>query len=254
MSEMLLQVRDLVKRYSQRDGDDVVAVDGVSFFVGESECVGVVGESGCGKSTIARMVCGLERPTSGHVVVCGQDLGDVRGSVPRVVGRSVQMVFQNPRSSFDPRRRLVHGVCEPLRCAGVGAAKARARAAELFEACGLSSELLDKYPREVSGGQCQRAAIARALAPNPRLIVCDEPTSALDVTVQARLIDLLGGLREDLGLSLLFISHDLALVQGFCDRVLVMREGRVVEEGPTNEVLFRPRHPYTRELLRLAGE
>lgn len=254
MSERLLEVRDLVKRYAQRNDDDVVAVDGVSFFVNKSECVGIVGESGCGKSTIARMVCGLERPTSGQVVVCGKDLGDVRGSVPRAVGRYAQMVFQNPRSSFDPRRRLVHGVCEPLKNAGMGATKARKRAAELFEACGLSVELLDKYPREVSGGQCQRAAIARALAPNPQLIVCDEPTSALDVSVQARLIALLCGLRGNRGLSLLFISHDLALVQGFCDRVLVMKEGCVVEEGPTDEVLFRPRHPYTRELLCVAGE
>ena len=259
MSETVLELRDVTKRYEGRGGgDDVVAVDGVSLSVEAGSCVGLVGESGCGKSTIAQMACGLEAATSGSVVVAGRETDTRHGAgfARRAVRRGpseVQMVFQQPRSSFDPRRTLGDGVCEPLRIAGASAAQARTRAAELFASCGLGEDLLDRYPREVSGGQCQRAAIARALACDPRLIVCDEPTSALDVTVQAQVLALLRDVRADTGVAYLFICHDLALVQGFCERVLVMRHGKIVEEGATEEVLCHPRHPYTRDLIRMSS-
>ena len=258
MSEVVLELRDVTKRYEVRGGEDVVAVDGVSFAVEAGSCVGLVGESGCGKSTIAQMACGLEPVSAGNVLVAGHEMDTRRGvGFGRRAGRrgpsEVQMVFQQPQASFDPRRTLGDGVCEPLRLAGDGAAQARTRATELFASCGLAEDLLDRYPSEASGGQCQRAAIARALAAEPRLIVCDEPTSALDVTVQAQVLDLLRDVRAATGVAYLFICHDLALVQGFCDRVLVMRRGQIVEEGVTNEVLCHPRHPYTRELIQASA-
>ena len=257
MSGVVLELRDVTKRYEVRGGEAVVAVDGVSFLVEAGSCVGLVGESGCGKSTIAQMACGLEPPTSGSVVVAGRETSAGRGAgfggrAGRRGPSEVQMVFQHPQSSFDPRRTLGDGVCEPLRIGGASAAEARSRATELFSSCGLGEDLLDRYPNEVSGGQCQRAAIARALAADPKLIVCDEPTSALDVTVQAQVLDLLRNVRAASGVAYLFICHDLALVQGFCDRVLVMRRGKIVEEGPVDEVLCRPRHPYTRDLIRMS--
>ena len=257
MSEAVLELRDVTKRFEVRGGEAVVAVDGVSFTVEAGSCVALVGESGCGKSTIAQMVCGLEPPTSGSVVVAGHETSAGRGAgfgrrAERRGPSEVQMVFQHPQSSFDPRRTLGDGVCEPLRIGGASATQARTRAAELFSSCGLGEDLLDRYPSGVSGGQCQRAAIARALAADPRLIVCDEPTSALDVTVQAQMLDLLRDVRAASGVAYLFICHDLALVQGFCERVLVMRRGKIVEEGPAEEVLFRPRHPYTRDLIRMS--
>lgn len=257
MSETVLELRDVTKRYAVRGGEAVVAVDGVSFSVEAGSCVGLVGESGCGKSTIAQMACGLEPPTSGSVVVAGREMSAGRGAgfggrARRRGPSEVQMVFQHPQSSFDPRCTLGDGVCEPLRNGGASATQARTRAAELFSSCGLGEDLLDRYPNEVSGGQCQRAAVARALAADPQLIVCDEPTSALDVTVQAQVLDLLRGLRAASGVAYLFICHDLALVQGFCERVLVMRRGKIVEEGPVDEVLRRPQHPYTRDLIQVS--
>lgn len=233
-----LCVTGLTKLHRRRGQPDVVAVEDVSFSVGIGECVGLVGESGCGKTTIARMVTGLIEPTSGCVELAN-------GTGPR----SVQMVFQNPTASFDPRRTLGHGVCESLLNMGIPKTEAISQAERLFESCGLSHDLMRAFPHEVSGGQCQRAAIARAIAPEPSLIVLDEATSALDVTVQAHIIELLRRLSEERGIAYLFICHDLALVQGFCDRVLVMRTGRIVEEGPVERVLMHPSHPYTQELL-----
>ena len=257
MSETVLELRDVTKRFEGREGETVVAVDGVSLSVEAGSCVGLVGESGCGKSTIAQMACGLEPVSSGSILVAGREVDARRSAgLGRRAGRrgpsEVQMVFQQAQASFDPRRTLGDGVCEPLRIAGESAMRARKRATELFASCGLAEDLLDRYPNEASGGQCQRAAIARALACDPRLIVCDEPTSALDVTVQAQVLDLLRDVRAASGVAYLFICHDLALVQGFCERVLVMRRGKIVEEGATDEVLRRPKHPYTRDLIRMS--
>ena len=246
----VLEVLDLTRTFERKGQGPLTAVDAVSFAVEAGECVGLVGGSGCGKSTIARMVCRLIEPTSGSVVLEGRDVTHLRGRALREATRSVQMVFQNPTGSFDPRRTLGRGCAEGLLNRGMPRHEAHERVAELFVRCGLAPELAERYPREVSGGQCQRAAIARALAPRPSLIVLDEATSALDVTVQAQVISLLQDIRAREGCAYLFICHDLALVQGFCDRVLVMQRGRIVERGPAAEVIANPQHPYTRELLQ----
>ena len=221
-------------------------VHDVSLDVLPGEVLGLVGESGCGKSTIAKCVAGFLKPSAGDLVVYeGAD-------EPKRGPRRVQMVFQDPSSSFDPRRTLGQSVIEGLRNAGTPKGEALARAGELFERCGLARELLDRHPHQVSGGQCQRAAIARALAARPALLIADEATSALDVTVQAQVVALLRELNAELGMAVLFICHDLALVQDFCDRVAVMREGRIVEVGPTEQVLSSPSDPYTASLIASA--
>ena len=221
-------------------------VHGVSLDVLPGEVLGLVGESGCGKSTIAKCVAGFLKPSAGDLVVYeGAD-------EPKRGPRRVQMVFQDPSSSFDPRRTLGQSVTEGLRNAGAPKGEALARAGELFERCGLARELLGRYPHQVSGGQCQRAAIARALAARPALLIADEATSALDVTVQAQVVTLLRELNAELGMAVLFICHDLALVQDFCDRVAVMREGRIVEIGPTERVLSSPSDPYSASLIASA--
>ena len=245
----VLQTTDLVKRFERKGHSDVVAVDGVTLAVMPGECVGLVGGSGCGKSTLAKMVTRLIEPTSGTIVLNGRDITTARGAELRSAACDVQMVFQNPGSSFDPRRTLGYGIAETMRNFGIGKDEARERAAELLRRCGLPADFADRYPREVSGGQCQRAAIARALALDPPLIICDEATSALDVTVQAQIVELLRDVARESGTAYLFICHDLALVQGFCDRVLVMQSGRIVEEGTSASVTMNPQHPYTRELL-----
>ena len=221
-------------------------VHDVSLDVFPGEVLGLVGESGCGKSTIAKCVAGFLKPSSGDLVVCEGAAGPARGP------HKVQMVFQDPSSSFNPRRTLGQSVTEGLRNAGASKGEALARAGELFERCSLTRELLDRYPHQVSGGQCQRAAIARALAAQPALLIADEATSALDVTVQAQVVALLRELNAELGMAVLFICHDLALVQDFCDRVAVMREGRIVEVGLTDQVLSSPADSYTASLIASA--
>ena len=221
-------------------------VHGVSLDVLPGEVLGLVGESGCGKSTIAKCVAGFLKLSAGDLVVCEGAAEPARGP------HKVQMVFQGPSSSFDPRRTLGQSVSEGLRNAGTPKAEALEQAGELFERCGLARELLGRYPHQVSGGQCQRAAIARALAARPALLIADEATSALDVTVQAQVVALLRELNAEFGMAVLFICHDLALVQDFCDRVAVMREGRIVEVGPTEQVLSSPSDPYTASLIASA--
>lgn len=241
----VVSLRNLSLSYGH--GKDVrEVVHGVSLDVLPGEVLGLVGESGCGKSTIAKCVAGFLKPSVGDLVVCEGAAEPARGP------HKVQMVFQDPSSSFDPRRTLGQSVSEGLRNAGTPKGEALARAGELFERCGLAPELLGRYPHQVSGGQCQRAAIARALAARPALLIADEATSALDVTVQAQVVALLRELNAELGMAVLFICHDLALVQDFCDRVAVMREGRIVEVGPTEQVLSSPSDPYTARLIASA--
>lgn len=241
----VVSLRNLGLSYGH--GKDVhEVVHGVSLDVLPGEVLGLVGESGCGKSSIAKCVAGFLKPSSGDLVVCEGAAGPARGP------HKVQMVFQDPSSSFDPRRTLGQSVTEGLRNAGASKGEALARAGELFERCGLVRELLDRYPHQVSGGQCQRAAIARALAARPSLLIADEATSALDVTVQAQVVALLRELNAELGMAVLFICHDLALVQDFCDRVAVMHEGRIVEIGPTERVLSSPSDSYTARLIASA--
>ncbi|PNE30057.1 hypothetical protein AF335_32160 [Streptomyces eurocidicus] len=238
-----------------RRAEPVRAVRGVSLRVGTGETLGLVGESGSGKSTTARVLAGLQRPTSGSVRFDGRDIARaaVDTRLRRALSRDVQLVFQDPYASLNPRRTVEESVTLPLRVhTDLDAAARRDRAVELLEQVGLSADQLGRYPHEFSGGQRQRVGIARALALRPRLIIADEPVSALDVSVQAQVLNLLMDLRDELGLSLLFVSHDLAVVRHFCDRVAVMRAGTVVESGPRDEVFDDPKAAYTRELLAAA--
>ncbi len=223
------------------------AVDGVSFTVARGEIMGLAGESGSGKSTIARMVVGLERPTAGRIVFDGTDLAG--GFPDRASRRRVQLVSQHPGSSFNPRRSIGASVALPLAVHRLGGPDRRRRVGELLERVELPASFMHRHPHQLSGGQRQRAAIARALAAEPELLVLDEPTSALDVSVQAKVVELLRHLGRELGLTYLFISHDLALMRQFASRVGVLHRGRLVEIDATDRVFAEPRHPYTRRLL-----
>jgi len=249
----LLVVDDLVKHYELprehllRAAPRVEALRGVSFTMQSGRSLGLVGESGSGKSTLARLVMALERPTAGRVTLLGRDLNALSHAALRAARRDFQMVFQDPYGSLDPRQRVGRIVAEPL--AAMPGADARARVAESLDAVGLRASDADKYPHEFSGGQRQRIAIARALITRPRLIVADEPVSALDVSVQAQVLNLLQDLKEAFGVTYLFISHDIAVVDHVCDEVAVLYAGGIVERG-TPEVLFRTAaHPYTRLLM-----
>lgn len=228
----ILEAKDL-KKVFYKNSVPFEAVDGVSFHIGKGECLGLAGESGCGKSTIAKIITRLIMPEEGSVRLDGK----------------VQMVFQTPQDSFDPRRTLGDGIMEGMRNQGMGKKQAKERACEMLDLVELDRRFFYRYPHEASGGECQRAAIARALAVEPQLLICDEATSALDVTVQAQIAALLKRLQEKNGMSLLLISHDLALVQYLCSRVLIMYQGKIIEEGIPDEVIQNPRESYTRLLV-----
>jgi len=250
--EALLEVRELQKYYDDGGliGDPVQAVDGVSFDLQKGETLGVVGESGCGKTTLGRTILGLEEATGGEVVADGRDVTEISGSDRREWQRDAQMVFQDPDSSLNDRMTVGEIIREPLDAHDWQTAEARrARVFELIEKVGLREEHYYRYPHQFSGGQRQRIGIARALALEPEFIVLDEPVSALDVSVQARIINLLDELQSELGLTYLFIAHDLSVVRHICDRVAVMYLGNVVELGPTESVYTDPSHPYTVSLL-----
>ena len=227
------------------------AVEDVSFSLSSGEILGIVGESGSGKTTAVNMIARLVEATSGSVFLDGEDITHLKGKALRAVYKTMQMVFQTPAESFDPRRTLGDGIDESLRNAGLSQKETRKKVEALLKDCGLPPEYAGRYPHQVSGGQCQRAAIARALAIAPRLLICDEITSALDVTVQKEILELLNALRtrQGRGLSILFISHDISLVQQFCDRVLVMYRGEIVEEGTPDEVIRNPKNDYTKRLI-----
>ena len=230
MSEIVLRAENLKKVFVSGK-KEFTAVDDVSFELKRGECLGIVGESGSGKSTIAQMITHLEAATEGRIFLKEQDITHVRGKALRDIYQDIQMVFQMPMESFDPRCTLGDGIGESLRNMGISRDETRKRVENLLEKCGMEKEYADRYPHQVSGGQCQRAAIARALAVNPEILICDEATSALDVTVQKQILELLKELKEKEELSFLFICHDLALVQEFCDKVLVLYQGKVVECG-----------------------
>lgn len=227
------------------------AVDDVTFSVQEGETVGLVGESGSGKTTLGMCVLRLTEPTSGTVLFDGQDFTDATGDGLRALRQQLQIVFQSPLDSLNPRMTVGETVSEPLLLHGLAGTKAEARqqVVALFERVNMGEEHVDRYPHQLSGGQRQRVSIARALATSPKLIVLDEPTSALDVSVQAQLLNLLRTLQDEMGLSFIFISHDLAVVSHLADKVAVMYLGEIVEFGPTEQVFRNPRHPYTMSLL-----
>ncbi|MXR20752.1 ABC transporter ATP-binding protein [Halobacterium bonnevillei] len=252
----LLAVRDLKKHYPVRSGllrrvtGQVKAVDGISFEVREGETVGLVGESGCGKSTTATSVLRLEEPTAGDVYFEGDDITAYDDDEQKRFRRRAQMVFQDPNSAFDPRMTVGESVAEPLAIHGLRDDDRQAEiVSDILERVGLSADDADRYPHEFSGGQKQRIALARALILNPDLLVADEPVSALDVSVQAEILSLLDDLQSELGLSMLLISHDLGVVREVCDRVGVMYLGEMVEVAPTEELFANPQHPYTEALL-----
>ena len=247
--EPILKVADLSKAFSRAGRDAFFAVDHVSFEVQPGEILGIVGESGSGKSTIARLITRQIDATGGQIFIDGQDITRLRGRHLNPVYAQIQMVFQSPADSFDPRRTLGDGICESLRNKGVPKAGREAKARALLESCGLPATFLARYPHQVSGGQCQRAAIARALMNDPRILIFDEATSALDVTVQKQIIELLQQLQKERKLAYLFICHNIALVQQFCDRVIVLHDGRIVESGLPDEVILHPQSDYTRRLV-----
>ena len=249
--EPILKVENLTKVFSRQGQPDFTAVNGISFRLFPGECLAIIGESGSGKTTAVNMISRLADADSGNIILDGQDITHWKGRKLRRVYRTMQMVFQAPTESFDPRRTLGDGIGESLRNAGVSKGETRKKVETLLEQCGLEAEFADRYPHQVSGGQCQRAAIARALAIEPRLLICDEATSALDVTVQKEILDLLNALRAQQGrnLSILFICHDISLVQQFADRVLVMYQGKIVEEGTPEDVICHPENDYTKRLI-----
>ncbi|HEX8747289.1 MAG TPA: dipeptide ABC transporter ATP-binding protein [Pyrinomonadaceae bacterium] len=249
--EELVRVRALVKHFPVEGSDDVVrAVDGVTFEILQGETLGLVGESGCGKSTVGRCLLRLIEPTSGEVKFEGRDVIATSGSELRALRREMQIIFQDPYASLNPRVRVRDIIAEPLVIHGIGKGEERrARVADLLRRVGLDPDYMNRYPHEFSGGQRQRIGIARALALNPKLIVADEPVSALDVSVQAQVVNLLQDLQNELGLTYLFISHGLAVVEHISTRVAVMYLGRIVEIASAAELYSEPLHPYTKALL-----
>ncbi|HVZ94168.1 MAG TPA: ATP-binding cassette domain-containing protein [Phycisphaerales bacterium] len=257
----LLRATDLKVHFPGRAGlfhraPSAKAVDGVSFHINRGETLGLVGESGSGKTTVGRAILRLTPVTSGKVIFDNHDVLAAGGDELRKLRRRMQIIFQDPGGSLNPRMRVGAIIAEPIIVHRLAASKdeAHARVRELLSQCGLPATAADRFPHEFSGGQRQRIAIARALALKPDFIVCDEPTSALDVSIQAQILNLLADLRDSLGLSYLFISHDLAVVRHLCHRIAVMQQGKIVEEGPRDQIIGTPAHPYTRSLLSAVPE
>jgi ABC-type oligopeptide transport system ATPase subunit len=259
---ILLEVKNLKTWFPVRRGilqrtvGHVKAVDDVSFFVRRGETLGLVGESGCGKTTVGRSILRLIPNSGGQVRFDGKDVLGAGALEMRKLRREMQIIFQDPGGSLNPRMRVGRIIGEPLEVHGLtqGDDETRARVEELLVKCGLWKQAADRYPHEFSGGQRQRIGIARALSLNPRLIVCDEPTSALDVSIQSQILNLLADLQQEMGLSYLFISHDMAVIHHICDRIAVMYNGKIVEEGSRDEIIKSPRHEYTQALLSAVPE
>ena len=248
--EAMLVLEGVVKHFPAGRRRTVHSVDGVSLEVGRGEVLGLVGESGCGKSTLARTILRAVSASAGQIVFDGEDITRVKGRQLKALRRSMQFVFQDPYGAFDPKMRLGTSLDAPLRHHGMKDKAERAdRIAEMLDRVGLEGDILDRFPRECSGGQLQRMVIARALLLKPKFLICDEPTSALDASIRAQILNLLVELKDQLGLTLVLISHDLRVVRYLCDRVAVMYLGQIVEVAPREELFTNPRHPYTRVLL-----
>lgn len=249
--DTILEVKNLSKQF-YKNKKLFTAVNGISFTLQRGECLGIVGESGCGKSTTVKMLTHLLKPDGGDIFLNGTDIQKLRGTCLKEFYTEIQMVFQVPQDSFDPRKKLGVSIMESMRNHGVSKKEAQNRLEQLLQQVELPTEIADRSPNLVSGGQCQRAAIARALAVNPKILICDEATSALDVTVQMQIVELLKRLQKEMDLSILLISHDLALVQHLCDRVIVMYQGRIMEEGTPERVINEPENDYTKMLIEAA--
>ncbi|MCO5334827.1 MAG: dipeptide ABC transporter ATP-binding protein [Pyrinomonadaceae bacterium] len=251
IDDVLIEAHGLVKHFAVEGSQDVVqAVEDVSFSIRRGETLGLVGESGCGKSTVGRCLLRLTEPTAGTVLFEGHDILELSRNGLRSLRREMQIIFQDPYSSLDPRHTVRTIIAEPLAIHNIGSKQERReRVEQLLQKVGLDPRYADRYPHEFSGGQRQRIGIARALALDPKLIVCDEPVSALDVSVQAQVVNLLEDLQDELGLTYLFISHGLAVIEHISDRVAVMYLGKIMEVCQTNELFRRPIHPYTQALL-----
>ncbi len=252
-----LELRNVTKTYKIKQGlfgetKSLNALKDLSLKLSKGDVLGLVGESGCGKSTLAKILLGLEAPTSGQVLVDGTPIG---GHDRLALARRIQPIFQDPYSSLNPRKTIQDLIALPLRVHKVGDEASRTKAVrEILDVVGLPSRVLTNYPSQMSGGQRQRVAIARALVMRPQIVICDEPTSALDVSVQSQILNLLGDLRQEFGLTYLFISHDLAVVASICDTLLVMQHGQALEYGAASDILNNPTHAYTRSLLTAAGD
>jgi oligopeptide/dipeptide ABC transporter ATP-binding protein len=255
MSNSILSIKNLSKDYtlsggfSRRSKDVVHAVENISLEIAEGETLGIVGESGCGKSTLGRMIVRLEDPTAGSILFEGKDLAKESNRALRSIRKRLQMIFQDPYASLNPRRQIGKIVEEPLRIHGMGKSERRTLALELLKKVGLDENSYEKYPHEFSGGQRQRVVIARALALNPKLVVADEPVSALDVSIQAQVLNLFKDIQKEMGLTYIFIAHDLGVVRHVSDRIAVMYLGKVVELAKAEDLYAHPSHPYTQALL-----
>lgn len=245
----VLEVEHLTKIFDSPGRESYTAVDDVSFSLASGEKLAIIGESGSGKTTVVNMITRLLNATTGTIRLDGEDITHKKGRELKKVYKKMQMVFQAPTESFNPRLKLGDGIAESLINHGMKKKEAMEQAGHLLELCGLEKEFAERYPYEVSGGQCQRAAIARAIAISPKLLILDEATSALDVTIQKEILELLEKLKTERNMTYLFICHDIALVQDFCDRVLVMYHGKIVEEGKPDEVIRNPKMDYTRRLI-----
>ncbi|WP_045732773.1 ABC transporter ATP-binding protein [Pseudarthrobacter chlorophenolicus] len=247
----MLEVKDLVVRYGRgrKAAAAPAAVDHVSFSIAPGETVGLVGESGSGKSTIGKAILGLQKVSGGSISYQGRDITSAGAAQRRALGSELRAVFQDPNSSLNPRNTIGTSLAEPLRLRGVSAAESRAKAEDMLERVGLPREAVDRYPSQFSGGQRQRISVARALICDPQLVVCDEAVSALDLSTQAQVLNLLADLRDERGLSYLFIAHDIAVVQFLAQRVVVLYRGQVMETGPAAAVTENPKHPFTQALV-----
>ena len=250
MADTILEVRNLTKHFATKRGM-LHAVDGINFTIERGKTLGLVGESGCGKSTTGRTILRLIEPTSGEILFDGKDVNKMNKKELRLARKDMQLIFQDPYSSLDPRKTVNQLISEPILANKLFKTKEEvdARVAELMSLVGLAPRLFNTYPHELDGGRRQRIGIARALATDPKFIICDEPVSALDVSIQAQILNLLKELQRDLGLSFIFITHDLSVVNHFSDEIAVMYLGKIVEKAPTEELFNNPMHPYTKALL-----
>lgn len=247
----ILEVKHLSKNYEKKDRL-VDALKPIDFSLSKGQIMGLIGESGSGKSTILKLLTGLEKPTAGKIWLLGKEITNLTGKDAIYIYQHVQMIFQNPITSFNPRKKLSISLLENMQqlCQSLSFSEQKQRMDELLTMVGISKELTDRYPHQLSGGQCQRLAIARALSVRPKVLLCDEVTSALDVSAQARVIHLLSTLNKELGIAIIFVSHDLSLASSFCHYIMVLRQGECIESGETKEIFYQPKQLYTKQLLQ----